>query len=172
MYNIIYYFILYLHVAMQYFPIKLPLNIPRYSTPHIQLYVNTHAQALFPCLLYYFPYCTCTFVSVQLSLIIPQPTMVDAQGLYSIKLSFWYSCSDLQHCTCISSCTCVLGARQHVSQYCQRNVKYRINTSFHGQEWNMAGYFTHGQYFHSPSARENTLPTREISCHIPLLAME
>ena len=32
----------------------------------------------------------------------------------------------------------------------------------------MAGYCTHGQYFHSPLAGENTLPTRAISCHITL----
>ena len=36
----------------------------------------------------------------------------------------------------------------------------------------MAGYCTHEQYFHSPLARENTLPTRAISCYITLSAME
>ena len=36
----------------------------------------------------------------------------------------------------------------------------------------MEGYCIRGQYFHLPLACENTLPTRAISCHITLSAIE
>ena len=63
---------------------------------------------------------------------------------------------------------------QYTVQYVHmhRDIKYGINTSFHGRECNMAGYCTRGHYFHLPLAHENTLPTRAISCHITLPAME
>ena len=42
-------------------------------------------------------------------------------------------------------------------------VRYVINNLIHLVMWS---YFTRNLYFHSPSARDNTVATREISRHI------
>ena len=44
-------------------------------------------------------------------------------------------------------------------------VKYVINNLLHLVIVKIWSHFTRTLYFHSPSARDNTVSTREISCH-------
>ena len=45
-------------------------------------------------------------------------------------------------------------------------VRYVINNLLHFGHSEIWSHFTRTLYFHSPSARDNTVTTSEISCHI------